>query len=531
MGNLPSVPDQKRRLWAQNLLNWGSYLGRPPVLSAIGTAVVVLSLRAAGALQGLELGMYDQMMRLRPVPEPDSRLLIVGISEADIQSRQEWPIQDSTLAAALDILLAAEPRAVGLDMFRDVAIDEGQATLWNTIQKSDRVVPVCKISSPDSPGVPPPAEVTEMQVGFSDLVVDAGGILRRNLLIAAPPADSQTVNTHLCNSPEVQLFSLSLQLALHYLAAEGIQPALTANQELQLGTTVLPRLQANLGGYHNVDASGYQVLLNYRAAKAAVPQVSLSDLLSGTVEPETIRDRIVLIGATTPEAKDEFYTPFSGGLADSQKMPGVMVHAQAVSQLLSAVLDGRPLLWSWSTLGEIGWILVWGLGGAVFAGVVHRPVPFALGTVGLLGGLYGLAYVGFLQGGWIPLVPAGMALILAAGGVVLLERFNRSGYGQAMYRQVKTLLRFEIDIDHTQVGQQVAEITDTDYFNELQAQAKMLREKRRTHQTPPSATDRESSSPTAPPKAGQPTETVDEYVDKLKHQANRLNGKDLDSPE
>jgi CHASE2 domain-containing sensor protein len=476
------------------------------------------------------------MMRSRPTPPADDRILVVGIDESDIQARQEWPIQDGTLAAVLEVLLAADPRAVGLDMFRDVPIGEGQAELLDQILGSDRVFPVCKISSPDTPGVSPPENTPETQISFSDLVVDSGGILRRNLLIAAPPADSQTTNTHPCNNPDAQLFSLGLQLALRYLAEEGINPELTANQELQFGRTILPRLQPNDGGYRNVDASGYQILFNYRAAKDAVPEVSLSEVLAGEVSPEQIRDRIVLIGATTPEAKDEFYTPFSGGLRDDQKMPGVIVHAQSVSQILSAVLDDRPLLWSLPTWGEGLWIIGWGLSGAIFAWYVRRPLRYAIGAVILVGGLYGICYVIFLQGGWIPLVPPALALVLASGGVVLLDRFNKSDYGQAVYKQMKTLLRLDIEIDQTKVGEQVAEITDTDYFNQLQAQAKALREKRQAGTMASRSTDKvpghsESShqrdSDNANAKA---VDNVDDYVNKLKERASRLKSHDQSDP-
>jgi len=528
-----SPPPNRRSRSPQSppAVSWVRQLGQPPVLSTLAASVLILGLRAVGALQGLELGVYDQMMRLRPTPPPDDRILVVGIDESDIQSRQEWPIEDNTISELLTILVAAEPRAIGLDMFRDLPIGDGRAALLEQIQGSDRIIPVCKISSPDNPGVPPPTDTPETQVGFSDLVVDPGGILRRSLLIAAPPADSEVVGTHLCNDPEAQLFSLGLQLALRYLAEEGINPELTAQQELRLGQTVLPRLQPNLGGYRNVDAQGYQIMLNYRAPREAVPQVSLTEVLAGEVDPAQIRDRIVLIGATTPEAKDEFYTPFSGGLRDSQKMSGVIVHAQSVSQLLSAVLDDRPLLWSWPTWGEAVWIVLWGLSGALFAWYIRRPLTYAVVALVLLGGLYGLCYALFLQGGWIPLVPPALALGLASGGVVLLDRFNKSDYGQAVYKQMKSLLRLEIEIDKTKVGEQVAEITDTDYFSKLQAQAKELRERRQNQATRPATEDATSTpSPTSPADSAPSSDSTPDYFEDLKQKADRLKPQDESRP-
>ncbi len=512
--------------WLQTILNWTGRLGHPVILSTLGASVLVLGLRTLGALQSLELGAYDQVLRSRPASSLDERFLIVGIDETDIQTRREWPIQDSTIAELLTVLLAADPRAIGLDVFRDVPIGEGQPALLQQIASDERIFPVCKISSAETPGVPPPDQTPDDRVGFSDLVVDQGGTLRRSLLVAAPPENSPAVGKHLCATPNTQLLSLGFQLALRYLATED-NAALgqTPQGDLTLGNVRLTRLTPNVGGYQGVDDRGYQILLNYRAARDAFPQVSLNDVLEGRVSSEQIRDRIVLIGATTPEAKDDFYTPFSGGLRDSQKMPGVVVHAQSASQLISAVLDNRPLMWSWPTLGESLWIVVWGLGGAIFAWKVSRPVTYAIGATILILVLYGACYGLLLWGGWIPLIPPAMALFLASGGVVLLDRFNKSDYGRAVYQQMKSLLRIEIEIDHDKVGQQVAAITESEYFSQLQAQARALRQ-RKSEGTAfgASSSSQASSAQTTPPAPSASTlgDSMDDYVNSLKRKAQSL---------
>lgn len=503
--------------WLQKGLSWVGRLGHPIALSTLATSSLVLGARFLGALQGLELGVYDHLVRLRPALPADERILIVGINEIDIQQRQEWPIQDQTIVDLLDILLAADPRVIGLDLFRDVPIADGHADLLAQIQNHEQIVPVCKISGPDTPGVPPPQDTEAVQVGFSDLVVDPGGILRRSLLVAAPPPDSQRLGAHICSDPAMQLFSLSFQLVLQYLAADGIMLETTPDGELKFKDTVLRRLGAHIGGYRNADASGYQLLLNFRATHDAFPQVSLSDVLSGQVPAEQIRDRIILIGATTPEAKDNFYTPYSGGLQDSQKMPGAVIHAQSASQILSAVLNDRPLLWSWSNSQEIVWIIAWGFGGALFAWYVRRPIRFVLITVSLLAGLYGSSYLLFLQGSWIPVIPPALTLTLAASSVILLDRFNKSDYGKAVYQQMKSLLRLDIEIDQSRVGQQVAEITETEYFTNLQQQARYLRQQRADTLSPSPIPKKESPRS---PQAGS-HDSVDDYLDNLKREARR----------
>ena len=468
--------------------------------ASLGATGMVLVVRSLGLLQGMELALYDQLLRLRPDEGIDHRILVVGITEIDIQSRQEWPLSDRTLAELLTRLDLYQPRAIGLDLFRDVPLNPGHEALVSSIAQSDRLWAVCKMSSADNPGIAPPPGLSPEKIGFADVVVDRGGILRRSLLLASPPEfEGQRPQVHPCNTPGTALLSLGFQVAMAYLIAENVPIAQTEADEIQLGDQVLTRLQPSAGGYHGIEAQGYQILLNYRSAQTPVRVVSLTDVLSGQVDPAWIRDRIVLVGYTTPQAKDDFYTPYSEGLQDDQKMPGVLVHAQIASQLLSAVLDQRPLLWFWSGGIEAGWIFLGSLAGSLFAWYVRRPAWFVIGMVGAMGGFYGLAYGGLLLGGWIPLAPPLLSLVMAAGGVLLLDRFNRSDYGQAMYHQVKTLLRLEVVIDEHKVEQQVAEITESDYFSDLQLQAKMLRQKRRSAVPP-----KPMSSPITPPVSGPP---------------------------
>jgi CHASE2 domain-containing sensor protein len=54
-------------------------------------------------------------------------------------------------------------------------------------------------------------------------------------------------------------------------------------------------------------------------------------------------------------------------------MSGVLIHAHLISQILSAVEDGRPLLWWWSSGVEILWIGSWSAIGAILARLVRQP--------------------------------------------------------------------------------------------------------------------------------------------------------------
>ncbi|ARV57809.1 hypothetical protein BZZ01_03430 [Nostocales cyanobacterium HT-58-2] len=440
-----------------------------------------MGVRQLGWMQAQELWAFDQLMRLRPDEGPDERLLIVAVTEKDIFVHRKWPLSDRTIAQLLEKLEQHQPRVIGLDMYRDFPVPPGNSELAKRLQQSDRVITVCKVSnSPTDSGVAPPPGVPEARIGFSDLLIDPGGILRRTLLFIDPPPVDNTarLDSHMCTKPGV--YSLSLRLALHYLEKEKITLENTPSQDkIKLGSIVFGRLQLNSGGYqNNVNVEGYQLLLNYRSQKHVATQVTLTEVLTDKVNPNLIKNRIVLIGTTAESVKDKFYTPYSEGQQTDQEMPGVVIHAQAVSQILSAVLDGRPLFWYWLTWGDLLWIGVWSLVGGIFAWQFRHPLRFGLASGVALASLFAVCFGFFVLGGWIPLVPSGFAFLVTAGSVVLADRFNKTGYTQAIYARVKDALKINIKIDQSKKERQVAKITQTDYFQNLQKKGKELRNKR-----------------------------------------------------
>lgn len=226
-------------------------IGQPVILTSLIVTGSLLAIRQVGGLENFELAAYDHLIGLRPDAGEDHRLLIVGITEEDIQARKEWPISDQTLSQLLAKLETYQPRVISVDIMRDVAIEPGREDLLDLLTSSENIINVCKVSTENNIGVPPPPGVSPDFVGFADLVIDPGGTLRRSLLWMTPPSPSGDLASqsrrHLCSDSETVL-SLSLQSVFYYLAQEDIYPELTDKEELKLGDTTFPPLQPSFGG-------------------------------------------------------------------------------------------------------------------------------------------------------------------------------------------------------------------------------------------------------------------------------------------
>ncbi len=410
------------KLW--NILRSNRLTGiKATTLTGLIVTGLVLGLRQVGGLEPLELRTYDRMVRLRAADASDPRLLVVEITEADIQALQRATPSDETLAQAIALLQQHQPRVIGLDLHRDVPQEPGHAQLQTQLQ-APNLVAITKLGESAGDRIPPPPGLPAERIGFNDFVIDRDGVIRRSLLFAHTERETHT--------------SLSLRLAIAYLQPSGIRPRPSPENpdDLQLGASIFLPLQANSGAYQRLDSSGYQTLLDYRARQHPARRVSLSQVLSQEFQPEWVRDKIVLIGTTAPSGKDLFYTPFSAGEAVSHQMPGVIVHAQMVSQFLDAATGARSPFWFWQEWQEWLWIFGWAMvGGAVAWGVRH-PLMLGLSSVGLLGLIAGAGFGLFLQQGWVPMVAPAIASMMALGTVVAY----RAQQSHRQQQMVMTLL-------------------------------------------------------------------------------------------
>jgi CHASE2 domain-containing sensor protein/tRNA A-37 threonylcarbamoyl transferase component Bud32 len=394
-----------------------SLLSKTVIIASIAVSALVIGSKQLSFLEGWELSFADSLVRLQPDRGADPRLLVVVVDEEDIRTLGKWPATDSVINQLLEKLNQNKPAAIGLDIYRDLPLEPGNAELTTNLQLTDNIIAVCKSGHGDRDrGVAPPKEVPIDRLGFSDLVVDADSVVRRNLLTLTPATNSA------CPAE----YSFSFQLALNYLAKQGINLEKTPQEYWKLGDTTFTPINNDTAEYQNVDARGYQILLNYRSPSKVAEQINLTDVLAGNFDPKLVTDRIVLIGVTASSGNDFLYTPYSKGQREDLRMPGVVVHAQAVSQILTTVLDKKPLVWAMPGWIEMPWIFVWSLLGGVIAWRLRNPLAIVGLEAAATAGLLGIGLLTFAGLGRVPLVPPALALLLTGASVASYKGYKNS---------------------------------------------------------------------------------------------------------
>jgi CHASE2 domain-containing sensor protein len=375
---------------------------------SVMTAVLCIGIRQVGVFEPIDLWAFDQLMRLRPEEEPDRRLLVIEITAADLQYQRQknmegkWSLGDAALQKLLAKLKFFQTSVVGIDIYRDFRVEAQYPILAQQLQENDRIFSVCKTSELGNSnfGVTAPPEAPPEQIGFSDIPASSDRIVRSQFLYLQPDTSSA------CKTNE----ALSLQLALKYLELHHISADPTSKEALKLGNVIFtPLSNLGKGGYHSLDTRGHQILLNYRTPLERIAKtITLTQALEDELNSAWVKDKIVLIGVTAPSQQDDHLTPFS----TENTLRGVILQAQMTSQIISAVLDGRPLLWVWPDWGENLWIFAWSAVGGLLVWRVRSPLPVGMGCAIALIGLGGICWGLLSYGGWVPIVPA--ALVLGA---------------------------------------------------------------------------------------------------------------------
>lgn len=234
-----------------------------------------------------QLKLSDTLFEPRP---PHGDIVIIGIDNASIGSIGRWPWDRSVHAQLLEILSAANPASVGLDIsFFEPSNPTSDQQLAQSIAKLDAVTLAAEIEE-DHVLKPLEQFARNAKYGVVNISLDSDGIARRAPIFL--PAG---------------LFAI--EVLQRYLETSKPQ-----RNPLENG---IPLDQGLL-------------LINFIGRPQTFPYYSYIDVLEEKVNLETFTNKIVLIGATAPDLHDDQNTPVSFG----RPMPAVEIHANIIQTIL-----------------------------------------------------------------------------------------------------------------------------------------------------------------------------------------------------
>ncbi|NEO84071.1 MAG: CHASE2 domain-containing protein [Spirulina sp. SIO3F2] len=381
------------------------------------TVGAVLGIQALGWLEIWELRTLDQWLnqRLWFINEGyDDNLLLVEVTNTDIGDRDLKALQNASvlpeeLAQAFQMLSEQGAEIIASLIYRQT--EEDNLQLNAQFAENSKLVNVCAYATSKHKGIhAPPAINNSAHLGFNNSFSDRDNTSRRDLIrLNKGYLPCETTN------------SFSFQTAQRYLASQGINLEFQGNQLKHQQRILAQQLRPDSSGYRNINADGFQVLVNYRMTRSIAARFTFSELLNGDIPEHLIRGRIVLLGTTDPTFDARWRLPYQGDRERSYSS-GVEVMAHRISQLVQAGLNQRPLLQPVNTAVNFLWLLLW-----TSLGIVTMCIPGSsfqrfqrLGVLVFL--IYGLGFVMLIQGFWIICVAPILGVLVGSASFALQQK-------------------------------------------------------------------------------------------------------------
>ncbi|WP_228938522.1 CHASE2 domain-containing protein [Paraburkholderia saeva] len=365
-------------LFSLSLLNlsseWPSNMGRPAFVGALDEAVPD-SFRTARQL------LFDQYQRHFPRIPTAQPVTIVEIDEETLATVGQWPWPRNRLAGLIDAVAALKPLAIGLDIYMpepdQTSPDKVAANLPETaaaLAAALRALPSHEAILARSLRAAP----TILGAAALDHATDTASTDLRSapvLVHGTDPLDSlRRYDYVLASLPELQeaahgqaMLSVTLEQGVvrHIPLIMGLRDKVVPGLPMEMlrlatGSSAID-VFADGSGVQAVGVADVQVptqpggdiWLHFASIRSTLSRyVSARDILKGTVDPQRIRDKLVLVGLTGTGTTDMRTTPLG------ELVPGIEIQAQVIETIFEGRFLRRP---TWLKWAESAFIMAFGL--------------------------------------------------------------------------------------------------------------------------------------------------------------------------
>ncbi|TYC51179.1 adenylate/guanylate cyclase domain-containing protein [Rhodobacterales bacterium] len=342
-------------------VSWAGWLG---YMHCTGTASIT---------DRFDMVLLDSRVHLTGERPAQKNVVIVAIDDATVGNSNTNSIGRNRLARLVDLIRESGARTLAVDILL-VSSSEEQAddrlaealgslpvVLAGAAQFSETDQPAALLAEASGELLPQRKFADAASVGFVNVSTDAGGIPRHVPMVVRLPNAIE---------PSFGLRAVGLYT--------GFTPSLTKEG-------------VRIGDHNQPLDIGWYMPINYYGDSETIPTYSATDILQRRLDPDALRNKLVVLGVTATGVGDRFATPFD------PIMPGVEVQATAIANLL----DGTALIRNTAvrTVDVVAAVLI-----TVLGLLALSFLPFALSTVTyvglLLGWMVAIACM-YTQGYWM----------------------------------------------------------------------------------------------------------------------------------
>ena len=256
------------------------------IIIAVIISIFLASMQFAGVFNNIQLKLADNLYGGKNVLDT---IIIVAIDDNSLQEIGRWPWNRDVFAKAINQMNQAKVIAIDVAFF-ETSNPEQDKQLGEAILNANVILPVEYITFAKQEDrvigqrlLLPIKELENAKKGYINVVTDSDGVTR-------------AVNTDI--SEEYDNF------------------AYEAYKEYWK---------------KDIDAKKSRFLVNFAGPPGSFKTYSITDVVNKRIESSEFENKLVLIGATSPDLHDDYFVPTSKGKA----MPGVEIHANTIQTMIN----------------------------------------------------------------------------------------------------------------------------------------------------------------------------------------------------
>lgn len=352
----------------------------------LAIAVTATLVDPGNLVRNLRESIFDRLLTWSPRPATQGRVVVVDIGRDTLATLGQWPWPRDRLAALVDKIADAKPAVIAINILlserQSGAPDPSDERLAQAIARVPTVLAMVLDPAPNAGPALSTWVAIKGDVKVPDLLQTPGMVLpapelmtrTKGLGVISLPADEgQPVRSVvlLAAGADTILAGFAVE-TLRLAEGGGTLIASAPPQVLRVGERSVP-----------LPADGLMRLHFTSEADRSARILPAEALLSGSVDPARITGRIVLLGASAPEA---------GGLRLTTVdpfMPSVQIEAEAIEQMLMGHFPLRAKSMDWLegvagvVLGFLGILSIIYLPGRAAAAVLIFSLVWVLAATGL----------------------------------------------------------------------------------------------------------------------------------------------------
>ncbi|MBW3002655.1 adenylate/guanylate cyclase domain-containing protein [Candidatus Woesearchaeota archaeon] len=261
---------------------------------AVICSFILTLLLYAGFFSNIQLKLSDNLYGGKA---PLDAITIVAIDDKSLQEIGRWPWNRTVFATTIQNINSSKTIGIDVAFFEESEEDE---TLGAVL--SEKIIIPIEFTSFAKENdkiigkriLKPVPELNKAQTGYVNIVTDKDGVTR-------------AVNMDISDEHE----NFAQAVYKHYWGKE------------------LPEKSSRF-------------LVNFVGEPGSFKYYSLTDVYNGRTDPDEFKNKLVLIGATSPDMHDDYFVPTSKGKA----MPGVEIHANTIQTMINKDFLQEQPKWS-----------------------------------------------------------------------------------------------------------------------------------------------------------------------------------------